>query len=103
MVGPGARPVKKLQAAPQAVRRFDHVLLEVFQAKQSGARAGRKEAARLDERDRELIQVFVFLPTLIIAVVFPGENEFGRIQDDGVPFFAVEAHLPCVSKPLIKK
>src|SRR5579885_3268861 len=69
VIGASARALEKLQAPIQPVRGFDHVLLEVFEAEQAGARARHENPTGFHEPDRELIEVFVFLPAFPVAVL----------------------------------
>src|SRR6185312_7638500 len=98
MVRARARPVQELQPPVEPVGGLDHVLLELLQAEQPGAGAGDEDPARLDQADRELVQVLVLLASLPVAVALAGEEELRGIEHDHVPGLAVLRHLPRVGE-----
>ena len=98
MIHPGTRPIEELEAAVQPVGGLDHMRLKIFEGQQPRARTGHKNAARLHQRNRQQVEVLVFLPTFPIARRIPRENELRRIEHHHVPLFPVLLHLARIRK-----
>lgn len=98
MVDPGPRAIKKLQSSALPMRRLDDVPLKIFQRQQSRARTRHENPSRFHERDREQIEVLVFLAPFPISRRVAGEDKFRRIEHHDVPFFSVLLHLARVGK-----
>ena len=98
MIYTGAGPIKKLQAAVQPVRGFDHVAFEILKREQARAGARHEDAAEFHERDREEIQIFVFLAAFPVAGGVARENKLRRIEHDHVPLLPVLLHLARVGE-----
>src|SRR5436190_668619 len=91
VVGGGAGAVEELKAAAVAVRAFDNEALEFLFTDKTGAGTGNKKTARLHQLNGETIEVLVLFATLI-AFFIPRMDEFGGIEDNGVPLRAVAYH-----------
>ena len=91
VVGTWSGAVEDLEFFAVAMGGADDEFFEVFGVDEAGAREGDEEAAGFDDLKGEGIEVAIFEDAFLLGVA--AVDEFGRVEDDGVPLLAIFDHL----------